>query len=98
SKYMRAAIRISDLPALSPEADRILVQAILPDGSRLEAAVEFTFLVTSAEIADLQWYFETFLQFDDEPAPSLAKRIEQHLRDRGVELFRSVLDSNEEVR
>lgn len=95
---MRPAIRISPLPALSPEADRVLVEAILPDTTRMQAAVEYTFSVTKAEIDDLQWYFETFLQFDEEPAPAMARPIEQRLRDRGRELFRSVLDGNNEVR
>jgi len=95
---MRPAIRISPLPALSPEADRVLVDAILPDTTRMQAAVEYLFSVTKAEIDDLQWYFEIFLEFDDEPAPTIARRIEQHLRDRGRELFRSVLDGNNEVR
>lgn len=95
---MKPAIRISPLPALSPEADRVLVQAIFPDATRMQAAVEYIFSVNKAEIDDLQWYFETFLQFDEEPAPTMARRIEQHLRDRGRELFRSVLDGNNEVR
>ena len=34
---------------LSPEADRALVQATLPGGTQLQAAVEFNFSVSEAE-------------------------------------------------
>jgi hypothetical protein len=34
---------------VSPEADRALVQATLPDGTRLQAAIEFDFPISEAE-------------------------------------------------
>src|SRR5438874_11371204 len=93
---MTPTIRISPLPALSPDTDRVLVQALLPEGARMQAAVEYAFSVNTAEVDDLGWYFENFLEFDDEPAPTMARRIERNLRNRGRELFDSVLASNKD--
>ncbi len=95
---LRSSIRISTIPQLSPDLDRVLVEVRLPDDSQMHVIVEYLFRVTKSEIDDLQWYFEKFLEFDEEPAPTIARGIEKHLHDRGSELFCSVLDGNEQVR
>ncbi len=95
---LRSSIRISTIPQLSPDLDRVLVEVRLPDDSQMQAIVEYLFRVTKSEIDDLQWYFEKFLEFDEEPAPTIARGIEKHLHDRGSELFCSVLNGNEQVR
>ena len=95
---VRSFLRISTMPPRSPEADRVLVEALLPDNSRKQAVVEYLFRVSRPEVDDLEWYFEKFLEFDDEPAPTIARGIEKHLYDRGGELFRSVLDANDDIR
>jgi tetratricopeptide (TPR) repeat protein len=94
---MTPLLRIELLTPESPQTDRAHVTVDLPE-AKLQAEVEYLFTVSSTEVQDLQWYFETFLEFDDDPAPTLACDLESRLRTRGRELFDRVLGGNAEVR
>src|SRR5258708_22590761 len=45
---------------------------------------------------DLRWYFEDYLSFPGEPAPQIARRVEQTLRMVGESLFQSILGGTPE--
>jgi tetratricopeptide (TPR) repeat protein len=49
--------------------------------------VEFDFEMTDQDYAYIRWYLESFLQYPMDPAPQMARRIEERMREIGVELF-----------
>jgi hypothetical protein len=42
----------------------------------------------------IRWYLEDFLQFDEEPAPTIARRVEALMVERGEGLFRSIFEGS----
>jgi hypothetical protein len=48
--------------------------------------------------ADLRWYLEEYLQYPQNPAPTIAARIEQRMAEIGAHLFSSVFYSNDDAR
>jgi hypothetical protein len=42
----------------------------------------------------LRWYFEDYLQYPQDPAPSIARQVEQSLTEIGIELFDKIFKSN----
>jgi hypothetical protein len=44
----------------------------------------------------LRWYLEDYLQYPQEPAPAIARRIEGRLAEVGTELFRALFQASDE--
>ncbi len=63
-----------------------------------EARAEFQFSVSEQDQSDVRWYLEDFLQYPEDPAPEVAKRVEGRLRALGCELFAAVFQSSEDNR
>ncbi len=80
--------------------NRFRVEAALEgDGlSRKTATTEFDYLFTSQDREDLRWYLEEYLQYDADPAPMIAARIEGHIAEMGIGLFKAVFQADEDAR
>jgi tetratricopeptide (TPR) repeat protein len=84
----------------SISANKFHVEAAL-DGDglvRQTATAEFDFHFTPQDREDLRWYLEDYLQYDADPAPTIAARIEKRLAEMGVGLFKSIFQANEDAR
>jgi hypothetical protein len=84
----------------SSSANKFHVEAALEgDGLvRQTATAEFDFHFTPQDREDLRWYLEDYLQYDADPAPTIAARIEKRLAEMGVELFKSIFQANDDAR
>ena len=51
-------------------------------------------VLSNEDSEDIRWYFEDYLSFPDDPAPRIARRVEQTLRAVGERLFRSIFDNS----
>src|SRR5436305_13519265 len=71
---------------------------LLGDGAPRAATSTFDFRLSPQDEEDLRWYLEDFLQYPQEPAPKIARRIEGRLAEVGTELFRVVFQSNDDAR
>jgi tetratricopeptide (TPR) repeat protein len=69
---------------------RIDLEFVIDGAPRQTATVEFKFRMTEQDQADLRWYLEDFLQYPQDPAPTIAARIEGRMAEIGTELFNSV--------
>ncbi len=72
--------------------------ALEGDGARRTAESIFPFLLSSQDEEDLRWYLEDYLQYPQEPAPAIARRIEGRLAEVGTELFRAVFQASDDAR
>jgi hypothetical protein len=54
--------------------------------------IEFALSPQDGEL--IRWYLENFLQFDEEPAPTIAKRAEAVMTARGEDLFSRIFESS----
>jgi hypothetical protein len=68
------------------------------DGAPRAATATFAFGLSSQDEEDLRWYLEDFLQYPQEPAPKIARRIEGRLAEVGTELFKAVFQANDDAR
>jgi tetratricopeptide (TPR) repeat protein len=68
------------------------------DGVPWKAESRFAFDLTAQDEEDLRWYLEDFLQYPQEPAPTIAKRVEGRMSELGKELFRCVFQGSDEAR
>ncbi|MGC1374962.1 MAG: CHAT domain-containing protein [Anaerolineales bacterium] len=59
---------------------------------------EFDFEMTNQDCAYIRWYLESFLQYPMEPAPQMARRIEERMREIGVELFEKIFCGRDAMR
>jgi hypothetical protein len=83
---------------LGEERFRVEV-AVEGDGQpRRTAVADFDFPITPQDREDLRWYLEEYLQYSADPAPKIAARIEQRIAELGVDLFKTLFQSNDDVR
>lgn len=68
------------------------------DGARRTAESTFAFSLSPQDEEDLRWYLEEFLQYPQEPAPSIARRVEGRMAEVGNELFRAVFQASDDAR
>ncbi|HYH47494.1 MAG TPA: hypothetical protein VEG34_17570, partial [Thermoanaerobaculia bacterium] len=61
------------------------------------AESRFAFDLTAQDEEDVRWYLEDFLQYPQEPAPTIAKRVEGRMSELGKELFQKVFESDRAV-
>ena len=62
---------------------------------RQTAAASFPFTLNPQDEADLRWYLEDYLQWPQDPAPVIAARVEERMKDLGTELFRAVFQADD---
>ena len=67
------------------------------DGAPRAATSTFAFALSPQDEEDLRWYLEDFLQYPQEPAPTIAKRIEGRMAEVGTELFKAVFQANDDA-
>ena len=61
------------------------------------AESRFSFDLTDQDEEDLRWYLEEFLQYPQEPAPTIAQRVEERMVELGKALFRGMFQGSEEA-
>ncbi len=65
---------------------------------RQAATASFTFEMTAQDHEDLRWYLEDYLQYPHDPAPTIAARVEERMREIGTELFDKVFQAERQAR
>jgi len=68
------------------------------DGAPRAATAELTFGLSPQDEEDLRWYLEDFLQYPQEPAPMIARRVEGRMSEVGTKLFEEVFQANNDTR
>ena len=68
------------------------------DGSRQTAEAHFELKMTDADRGDIRWYLEDYLQYPLDPAPQIANRIEQRMKELGIELFNAIFKNMQATR
>jgi len=68
------------------------------DGARRTAEATFAFSLSPQDEEDLRWYLEDFLQYPQEPAPTIARRVEGRMSEVGTKLFEEVFQANNDTR
>jgi tetratricopeptide (TPR) repeat protein len=63
----------------------------------IEANTEFDFAWSQQDQENLRWYLEDYLIYPADPAPSIAKRVEQRIAAAGSELFCALFRSSNEA-
>lgn len=58
------------------------------------ADTSFNFSLSQQDQQRLRWYFEDYLQYQQEPAPTIAQQVEDLLTQIGIELFDKIFKSN----
>jgi tetratricopeptide (TPR) repeat protein len=67
-------------------------------GARRTAESTFAFSLSPQDEEDLRWYLEDFLQYPQEPAPTIARRVEGRMAEVGDELFKAVFQASDDAR
>ncbi len=81
------------------EAEHYRVEVALEgDGARQVAVARFPFKLSEQDQEDLRWYLEDYLQQPFEPESQIAARVEQRLRDVGIDLFKAVFQADDDAR
>jgi len=81
------------------EADHYRVEVALEgDGARQIANARFPFKLSEQDQEALRWYLEDYLQHPFEPESQIAARVEQRLRDVGIDLFKAVFQADDDAR
>jgi tetratricopeptide (TPR) repeat protein len=65
---------------------------------RQTATATFDLPISEQDQEDLRWYLEDFLQFPQDPAPTIAARIERRMSQIGKDLFTKVFHSSDDAR
>ncbi|HEX5720180.1 MAG TPA: hypothetical protein VF179_28760, partial [Thermoanaerobaculia bacterium] len=68
------------------------------DGAPRAATAELAFGLSPQDEEDLRWYLEDFLQYPQEPAPTIARRVEGRMSEMGTKLFEVVFQANNDTR
>ena len=68
------------------------------DGARQAFESTFDFLLLDRDGEDLRWYLEDYLQYPQDPAPAIARRVEERMAEIGTELFRAVFQASDDTR
>ena len=88
-------LRIDQHPGSAANRYRIEVAAEgVPNFQPQSLTLEIAFEVSPQERERIRWYLEDFLQFDEDPAPQIAKRVEALMRDRGEDLYRAIFEGS----
>lgn len=72
--------------------DEYSVEVALEGGGlpRQTATSRFNFDLTAQDQEDMRWYLEDFLDYQQDPTPKIAARIEEHMDEIGTKLFEAL--------
>jgi hypothetical protein len=90
-------LRIAQQPGSGSGKHQIAVKAELPGLEPLSFSREIEFALSPQEAERIRWYLEDYLQFDADPAPQFAARVEQLLIERGEALFRAIFEGRNDA-
>jgi tetratricopeptide (TPR) repeat protein len=86
-------LRIAQQRGDAPHRYRIEVIATdIPNFQTLQFSCDIGFELTSEDSERIRWYLEDYLQFDEEPAPQIARGVEALMAERGEQLFRGLFE------
>jgi CHAT domain len=92
-----AILRISQQRGSGPNRHHIAVEAEVPGVQRLSFSREIEFALSPQEAERIRWYLEDYLQFDENPAPQIAARVETLMTERGEDLFRKIFEGRNDA-
>lgn len=78
-------------------AEHVVELALEGLGARRTAEARFDLGLMAQDREDLRWYLEDYLQYPLDPAPLIARRVEDRLTALGQELFRRVFEANRDT-
>jgi tetratricopeptide (TPR) repeat protein len=88
-------LRINQQPGGAPNRYRIDVTATdIPDLAPLSFGSDIEFELKPQDGERIRWYLEDYLQYDEDPAPLIAKNVEAFMAECGERLFRSIFESS----
>jgi hypothetical protein len=90
-------LRINQQPGSGPGKHQIAVNAELPGLQPLSFSREIEFALSPQERERIRGYLEDYLQFDEDPAPKIAARVETLMAERGEALFRAIFEGQYEA-
>ncbi len=65
---------------------------------RQTATARFNFELTAQDQESIRWYLEDYLQYPQEPAPTIAARVERRMAEIGADLFKALFHSSDDAR
>jgi hypothetical protein len=90
---MKQILRLTQNP-LSQGKYAVRIE-LLKEGEFAQTAdVSFEFNLSHQDQERLRWYFEDYLQYPQDPAPSIAGKVKGLLAKIGIELFDKIFKSN----
>ena len=90
-------LRISQQPGSGPNRHQIAVNAEIPGFQPLSFSREIEFALSPQDGEKIRWYLEDYLQFDEDPAPQIAARVERLMAERGEDLFRKIFAGRDDA-
>lgn len=94
---IRHILRITE-KSTSQGKYQVHIELMEEDDRPLTADVSFEFNLSPQDQERLRWYFEDYLEYSQEPSPSIARQVERLLKQIGSELFDKTFKSNEDAR
>lgn len=92
-------LEISQQPGSAPDRYDIEVELSDVQGvGKIRFSREIAFALPAADRERIRWYLEDFLEYDHEPAPKIARGVEELMERIGANLFAQVFDSSPEGR
>jgi CHAT domain len=89
------ALRIAQQRGDAPNRYRIEITATdIPNFAPLQISSDIAFELTPQDSERIRWYLEDYLQFDEDPAPQIAKGVEAFMAACGDGLFRGLFESS----
>jgi hypothetical protein len=89
---VNAKLALNKVPTLRITHTAAHVEATFEgDGPRQSEKRPFSFTLSAQEAEDIRWYLEDYRIYPLDPAPRIARLIEQRMDEVGRELFRLVL-------
>ena len=94
-------------PLLRITQDRDPTQAALfqvniafeaPGVARQTVTCPVTFSLNDQQQEEIRWYLEDYLQFPQDPAPTIAQRVEDQMAKIGTDLFKAIFQCNDDTR
>jgi tetratricopeptide (TPR) repeat protein len=92
-----ATLRINQQPGSAENRHQIAVEAEIPGFQRLSFSREIEFALSPQDGEKIRWYLEDYLQFDEDPAPQIAARVEALMTERGEALFRAIFEGRNDA-
>jgi hypothetical protein len=86
-------LRINQQRGDAPHRYRIEITATdIPNFAPLQFGRDIAFELTSQDGERIRWYLEDYLQFDEDPAPQIARGVEALMAECGDVLFRGLFE------